>query len=184
MLQITIPASEVFNDETQEFISTKEHKLCLEHSLVSISKWESKWCKPFLVDNEKTNEEILDYIRCMTLTQNVDPKIYMSLTKDNLKDINDYIAAPMTATTFGKDPTAKKGTKKREIITSEVIYYAMVAYNIPFDPCQKWHINRLITLIRIAEIKNRPPKKMGKKNTASQNRALNAARRQRMGSMG
>lgn len=184
-ITIIVPASEIFDDEKQEFISGKAQKLSLEHSLVSISKWESKWCKPFLSDEEKSKEEIVDYIRCMTLTQNVDPSVYTRLTRDNYEQINAYISAPMTATWFNKRAhEGARGRNKKEVITSELIYYAMISYNIPFDPCQKWHINRLITLIRVAEIKNRPPKKMGAKNVAAQNRALNEARRKRMGSTG
>lgn len=181
MLQITIPANEQWDEEREEFVTTKEQRLNLEHSLISLSKWESKWCKPFLSNKEKSHEEILDYIKCMTLTKNVNPEVYNSLTNENIKQVNDYITAPMTATTFSKNGVRKKANN--EIFTSEVIYYAMTAYNIPFE-CEKWHLNRLITLIRVCGIKNEPPKKMSKRSIMSQNAALNAARRKKFNTKG
>ena len=180
MLRILIPESELFNEQTGEFISVKKQTLQLEHSLVSLSKWESKWHKPFLGKEDKTFDETIDYIRCMTLSQNIDPNIYMFLTQENIKEINDYIGDPMTATTFSDDGN---GRNNREIITSELVYYWMVALNIPFE-CQKWHLNRLLTLIRVCNIKNTPPKKMSKRAVMSRNSALNAARRQQLGSRG
>lgn len=181
MLEITIPSRELFDESTQQFITTKEQTIRLEHSLLSLSKWESKWCKPFLSKQEKTIEETLDYIRCMTLTQNVDPTIYNYLTNDNITQINQYIDAPMTATTFTEDKNSKGN---RELVTSELVYYWMIALNIPFDPCQKWHLNRLLTLVRVCNIKNQPPKKMSKKDVMSRNAQLNAARRKQMNTKG
>ena len=159
MLQITIPAvDQCWDEQKQEFVSIKEQKLQLEHSLVSLSKWESKWRKAFLAKQDKTYAETLDYIRCMTITPNVDPQVYNFLTVDNINQINDYIAAPMTATVFSED---NSGRNNREVVTSELIYYWMIALNIPFE-CQKWHLNRLLTLIRVCNIKNTPPKKRSK----------------------
>lgn len=172
MLKITVPATELWDNEREVFIKTKEQTLALEHSLVSVSKWEAKWEKPFLTNKEKSAEEIIDYIRCMTLTQNVDPMVYKSLTSDNFNAVREYIDAPMTATTFSNNGPAGH----RETVTSELIYYWMIALNIPVE-FQKWHLNRLITLIRICNIKNSPQKKMSKAQTASQYRALNEARR-------
>ena len=180
MLRITIPATELWDESKEEFINIKEQTLQLEHSLVSLSKWESKWCKPFLSKQEKTQEQIIDYVRCMTITQNVNPEIYKYLSRDNLKQINDYIDAPMTATWFSEDKN-KKGNDKQ--ITSEIIYYWMIAFNIPFE-CQKWHLNKLMTLIRVCDIKNQPPKKRSQKEIMSRNAALNAARRKRLNSKG
>ena len=180
MLRITIPAKEWYDEKTETFLETKETTISLEHSLVSISKWESKWQIPFLSSSEKTFEQTLDYIKCMTTSQNVDPNVYLSLTKENFDSIASYINSPMSATTFRDD--AQRG-RNREIITSELIYYWMVAAQIPFE-CQKWHLNRLLTLIRICSIKNQPPKKMGKRGVMSQNAALNAARRKRLNSSG
>ena len=181
MLQIVIPAIEQWDEQKQEFIHTKGQTLQLEHSLVSLSKWESKWNKAFLSKDEKSFEETLDYIKCMTVTPNVNPDIYNGLTQTHIAKINKYIEAPMTATTF----VDNKGSKaNREIVTAELIYYWMIALNIPFDPCQKWHLNRLLTLIRVCNVKNAPPKKMGKRATANQYAQLNAARRQRLGSKG
>lgn len=180
MLQITIPSTELWDEQKEEFVYTKEKTLQLEHSLVSISKWESKWNKSFLSSKEKTTEEIIDYIRCMTITQNVDPEVYTRLPNRTIQQIYDYINAPMTATVFSD--TGRKGGN-RDVITSELIYYWMIALNIPFE-CQKWHLNRLLTLIRVCEIKNAPPKKMSKRETMSRNAALNAARRKKYNTKG
>lgn len=181
MLQITVPVSpEGWDEKKQEFIEPKVQILQLEHSLISLSKWESKWCKPFLSSKEKTSEETMDYIKCMTITQNVDPDVYNHLTAKNIEDINNYIYAPMTATTFSDD---RNGKSNREIITSELVYYWMVALQIPFE-CQKWHLNRLLTLIRVCNVKNQPPKKMSKRDVMSRNAALNAARRKQLNTNG
>lgn len=171
MIEIFIPEAEHFDDETNEFFTVKKQTLKLEHSLVSISKWESKWHKSFLNSDSKSYEEILDYIRCMSINP-VDQNVLLSLTDQNLKDIQDYIQNPMTATVI-KDTYNRKSN---EIITSELIYYWMVALEIPFE-CEKWHINRLLTLIKVCNIKNQPSKKMSKRDIYSQNRMLNEARR-------
>lgn len=180
MLTITIPATEEFDEVKGEFVYVKEQTLQLEHSLISISKWESKWCKPFLSKADKTQEEIIDYIKCMTLNPSVNDNVYDCLSQSNLKMINDYIGAPMTATTFSDDKHSKAN---RETITAELVYYWMIALNIPFE-CQKWHLNRLLTLIRVCNVKNAPPKKMSKRATANHYAQLNAARRQQLNSRG
>ena len=181
MLQIIVPITpEGWDEKTEKFIEPKTKVLQLEHSLVSLSKWESKWCKPFLSKDNMTNEETIDYIKCMTLTQNVDPTVYEHLTQQNIDDVVQYINAPMTATTFSKDENRKINN---EIVTAELIYYWMIASQIPFE-CQKWHINRLITLIRVCNIKNQPPKKRSKRDIMQSNAALNAARRAKMRSRG
>ena len=179
MLTITIPATEMFNDETQEFFTLKEQTIQLEHSLVSLSKWESKWHKPFLTKDKKTLAETIDYIRCMTITQNVNPDVYTRLSNSNIAEIEEYIENPMTATTFSN----LNQKASREIITSELIYYWMISLNIPME-CQKWHLNRLLTLVRVCNVKNTPPKKMGKSDIISRNAALNAARRKQLGTKG
>ena len=180
MLQITIPSIELWDEKKEEFIYTKGQTLQLEHSLVSLSKWESKWCKSFLFTKEKTDEETLDYIKCMTLTQNVDPEVYNRLTNANINEINKYIEAPMTATFFSDDKMTKSS---REIVTAELIYYWMIASNIPFE-CQKWHLNRLLALVKVCNIKNSPPKKRSGKEIMSRNAALNATRRKRLNTKG
>lgn len=181
MLQIAVPITkEGWDEEKEEFIKPQVKILQLEHSLISLSKWESRWCKPFLSSKEKTDEEIMDYIKCMTITQNVDPDLYNHLTAENIDDINTYIYAPMTATTFSEDKTSKVN---REIITSELVYFWMVSLQIPFE-CQKWHLNRLLTLIRVCNVKNQPPKKMNKRDVMNRNAALNAARRKQLNTKG
>ena len=180
MLRITIPGTELWDENKQEFLRTKEQTLQLEHSLVSLSKWESKWGKPFLSKRDMSIEESIDYVRCMTITQNVKPEVYNALTAENMKDIADYINSPMTATYFSTNIGAKPSSEQT---TAELIYYWMIALNIPPE-CQKWHLNRLLTLIRVCEIKNSPPKKMSKREIMSRNAALNAARRKKLNSKG
>ena len=180
MLEIVIEEPEQWDEKNEIFIESKKHILRLEHSLVSISKWESKWGKPFLSKEDKTVEQTIDYIKMMTLTQNVDSKIYNYLSNENIFEINKYIEAPMTATTFSKD---NNQGRSNEIITSELIYYWMIALNIPFE-CQKWHLNRLLTLIRVCNIKNQPPKQMGKQELMRRNTAINEARRKKLNSKG
>lgn len=180
MLKITVPAAEFWDENHEEFVYKKEQTLQLEHSLVSLSKWESKWTKAFLGKQEKTDEEIIDYVRCMTLTQNIDPEVYTRLSADNYARINAYIEAPMTATYFSEDKQTKGN---REVVTSELIYYWMISYNIPVE-FQKWHLNRLLTLIRVCSVKNNPPKKKSKRDLMRRNAALNAARRHRLNSRG
>jgi hypothetical protein len=179
MLQIRIPEFEGWDDKNEMFVNKKAQNLTLEHSLVSISKWESKYHKPFLSKEAKTDEETLDYIRFMTLTQSVDPDVYFRLTQDHIIQIKNYIDDPMTATTFSD----RHEKPNREIITSELVYYWMIASNIPFE-CQKWHFNRLLTLIRVCSIKNQPPKKMSRNELLSRNAALNAARRKQWNTKG
>ncbi len=181
MLHITVPAREFYDESTEEFITTKEQTIIMEHSLISLSKWEAKWKKPYLSDAPKTNEEVIDYLRCMTVgPKNLDPNVYAALTKENLEEISAYIQDPMTATTINE----QKRPGGREILTSELIYYYMIAQNIPVE-FEKWHLNRLIMLIRVCAIKNDPKKeKMSRSAIMKQNKALNAARRARYGTRG
>lgn len=182
MLQITIPSNEILDEKTGQFVQVKEQTLCLEHSLISISKWESKWRKPFLTAKEKTNDEIFDYIKCMTLNKGVDDLAYLFLTMQNIKEINEYINAPMTATYFSKE-LSQGGRGSSEQVTSELIYYWMIALNIPVE-FEKWHINRLLTLIRVCEVKNQPPKKLSRGEIIRRNAAINAARRKQLNTKG
>ena len=179
MIDIIIPESEWFDESKMEFVYTKAQKLTLEHSLIAISKWESKFEKPFL-SSDKTTQEILEYIRCMTLTQNVSPDVYLRLSEDNIKAIHAYIEAPMTATTFKK---IEKRGGKQEIITAELIYYWMIAFNIPVE-FQKWHLNKLLTLIEVCARKSEPPKKMTRREIAAQHKAINEANRKRFHTKG
>lgn len=176
MLKLVIPPGEIYNEETNEFSQTKGAVLQLEHSLVSLSRWESITHKPFLQDKPpKTKEDIDLYIQCMTITQNVDPDVYKFLTDENRKKVLEYIDDPMTATWFKEDKN-KRGGGPNEIITSEYLYYMMVDMNIPPE-YQKWHLNRLLTLIRIIAIKSKGNKKMPNRDIASQYSAMKAARR-------
>ena len=181
MLTLVIPDHEFFDEKNMKFVTVKGQTLRLEHSLVSISKWESKWKKSFLASGELTPEETKDYIRFMTITQNVNPLIYDLITNEQIQKVRDYISDPMTATWF----TKKEGKAgNRAIITNEIVYYYMTAFQIPFDPCEKWHFNRLMTLIKVCDEKNAPQKKMSARDAAAQRRNLNAARRARSHSRG
>ena len=180
MLKITVPGREMWDEAKEEFIYTKDQDLLLEHSLLSISKWESKWCKPYLSNKEKTIDETLDYIKCMTITPNVNPDVYIRLSSKNVEEIINYINAPMTATTFTQ---TDRNTGRGEQITADLIYYYMVTFRIPFE-CEKWHINRLITLIRVCSEKSQPAKKMSKGEIMRRNAELNAKRKKELNTRG
>jgi hypothetical protein len=180
MLTLEVPLSEAFDNETKKFVTGEVFVLELEHSLASLSKWESHFEKPFLGQGDKSTEETIWYVKAMTLTPDVPEEIYDKLSSANLRAITQYINAKMTATTISEHgPQAKS----REVITAEVMYHWMVALQIPFE-CQYWHLNRLLTLVRVCNIKNAPPKKVGRKTAAQQQRDLNAARRAQMGTRG
>lgn len=183
MLEITLPALEQWDERKEEFVTfKKELTLQFEHSLVSLSKWESKYCTPFLGRRDKTDEEILDYIKFMTLTQNVKDETYDRLfnTPGAIEKINRYINAPMTATTFVED---RSGKSNGEQVTAELIYYWMISLQIPVE-FQKWHLNKLLTLIRVCNVKNQPPKKMKPQDINARNAALNAARQRQLNTRG
>jgi hypothetical protein len=180
VLTITVGDTESFDDEKQEFVQIGGFELQLEHSLVSLSKWESEFEKPFLGKETKTPEELLGYVRCMVLTENPPEDFLDKLSKENLETINAYMERKMTATWFTEQPGAPKTT---EVITAELLYYWMTAFNIPFE-CQYWHLNRLFTLIRIANIKQSKPKKMSRSDIAARNRELNRQRREQLGTKG
>lgn len=183
MLELTIPALEFYDETTNTFVNTKEQTLVLEHSLLSLQKWESIHHKPFLSKEPKTLDETKSYIKCMTITQNIDPSVYDRLTNENIIAVNNYIENSMTATTFSKNQQAMQPISSREIMTAEIIYHDMIALQIPFE-CKKWHLNQLLTLINVCSIKNTPPKKMSKSAIMSSNSSLNAARRAAMHSRG
>jgi hypothetical protein len=179
MLKITVGGEEMFDDSVQQFIKQGGTTLELEHSLVSLSKWESKFEKPFLGKDEKTVEEVMEYIKAMTLNE-VPEEIFSKLSEDNIKAINEYIEAKMTATWFHEPPGAPPS---REVITAELIYYWMITFQIPLE-CERWHLNRLFTLIRVCNIKSAKPQKMSRSEVAARNRELNARRREQLGSKG
>ena len=181
MLSVVVPALEVYDEEHQLFIDLPEVKLSLEHSLVSLSKWESKWHKPFLDEkHEKTDDEFIDYVRCMSLS-NIPDEAFENISQMNKLEIMRYIQDSMTATWFAKESTPPPSSK---IITSEVIYSWMIENYIPFDPCQKWHLNRLLTLIRVCSLEHMPEKKMSPMSILSQNASLNKMRRAALHSKG
>ena len=180
MLTITVGATDVFDEETQEFKSQGGFELQLEHSLVSVSKWESIYEKPFIDSGEKTAEELIGYVRAMLLTPNVSDETLQALSSENVEQINTYIGAKMTATWFSDQPGAPQS---REIVTSELIYYWMTIFQIPFE-CENWHLNRLFTLIRICNLKQGKPQKMSRNEIARRNRELNAQRKAQLGTSG
>lgn len=180
MLILTVGVTDVYDEQTQTFESRGGVELQLEHSLVSLSKWESDHEKAFLGKGEKTREEVLDYIRCMTIGPNPPGDFLERLSKENFDVINAYIDRKMTATWFSEQPGAPKSS---EVITSELIYYWMTVFQIPFD-CETWHLNRLFTLIRICNVKQAKPKKMSRAEIAQRNRELNSQRRAQLGTKG
>ena len=184
MLRVVIPAAEIWIESTQRFIDYKEQVLQLEHSLVSLSKWEAKWRKPFFGNTQMTDEETLDYIRCMTITQNVSPDVYSRIPDSVIDEVNAYIEAPMTATFFAEDPLnpGRKGGNP-DIITAEIIYYWMIIHNIPPE-YRKWHLNSLLALIRVCAEKNAPPEKVSEQEIAARQAAVNRARRKQAKSKG
>lgn len=198
MFEITIPGEELWDARRAEFTSTKAVTLRLEYSLVSLSKWESKWHIPFFDDSmEKTPEQMQDFVRCMTVTQGVDPTVYARLTVENLNAIYRYMEDPMTATWFAGEgrPGEKNqnGTEKRrarrrppgtgKVLTSEVLYSRMFQAGVPIE-CERWHLNRLMTLIRVCQEEQAPPRKMSRKDALRQRRELNAARMKKYGARG
>lgn len=188
MLTITIPDKKLWDSKNEVFINLKERTLTLEHSLVSISKWEAKWHEPFISDKKKTQEQTVDYIKFMTLTQNVDDVVYVALSQQNFKEISEYIDNKMTATWFSDSKTSPNVPGRKEVITSELIYYWMIALEIPFE-CQKWHLNRLLTLIKVCNAKakaanSKKGSNVNKREILSKNAELNAARRKKLGTSG
>lgn len=177
--KIVVPASELYDPKANRFYDVKEQTLVLEHSLVSLSKWERKYHRPWISDGPKTPEELEYYVKCMTLTQNVNPLVYKNLTKENYDEIYAYIEDPMTASWVND----KGGRPSREIVTAEIIYYWMIEFNIPVE-FQKWHLNSLIMLIRVISAKKAPSRKMSKSEAMSRQRDLNAARRAAMRTRG
>lgn len=180
MLRITVSGNEVFNEDTQEFAAHGGTVLELEHSLASLSKWESQHEKPFLGKVEKTPEEVISYVRCMIVTPDFPPGVLSELSETNFEEINAYIDAKMTATWFNEEPGAPRS---REVITAELIYYWMISFQIPLE-CQHWHLNRLFTLIRVCNFKNAKPKKMGRAEAAARQRTLNEQRKAQLGTKG
>ena len=179
MLLVNVPAVDLFDEETNQFVTFNGDSFVIEHSLVSISKWESATEKPFLGKETKTNDETIEYVRMMTISPVNDPEVYTHLTSENLKDISAYIAAKMTATWFNDTPASARA----DVVTAEIIYYWMIALQIPME-CQYWHLNRLLTIVKVLNEKNGPAKKMNRNDAAAQQRSLNEQRLAEMNTTG
>jgi hypothetical protein len=180
MLTITVGGTESFDDSTDSFVTVGGTQLQLEHSLVSLSKWEEIFEKPFLGKDKKTGEEVVEYVRCMCLDGEIPPEVLKQLSEDNFNAINDYLNAKKTATWFSDQPNAPKS---QEVVTAELIYYWLTVANIPWE-AQYWHLNKLFTLIRICNLKQAKPKKMSRAEEAQRRRDLNEQRKRQLGSTG
>lgn len=180
MLRLIVKGGELFDENTSTFTEIPDTEIELEHSLLSLSKWESKFQKPFLSSNDKTTSEIMSYIKFMCLDDKINDEVFLKLSKDNIDAINEYINSPQSATTFGSMP---QGRGRGEVITSELIYYWLVAFTIPFE-CETWHLNRLFSLIRICNIKNSKPQKINRQDLAARNRQLNEQRKAQLNTSG
>lgn len=183
MLHIEIPDVELYDEINNEFKIRKGASIVMEHSLLSLAKWESKYHKPFLTDDEKSLEETIEYYKCMTITQNVDPSVYQNITPAISRQIDDYMSNTMSATTFREFPGSNKLNNDGSFISAEIIYYWMISLNIPFE-CQKWHLNRLMTLIRVVTEKNAPTKKIPKSDLLARQRRLNEERKRKFNTSG
>ena len=179
MLEIIVPANEIYLPAENRFVAIPSCTLTLEHSLISIAKWEAKWHTPYLNAKKRSSAQEFDYIRCMVVGPVKNDYVFSVLTPENIAQIRAYMEESMTATTFSKG----QRSTSREVVTAEILYCRMFANNIPME-CQKWHLNRLLTLIRVCSIKNAPSKKMGKNSILSRNAQLNAARRQQLNTRG
>lgn len=177
MKTIDIEDTLLWDEKSQHFHRIQKQQLILEHSLLSMSEWESTWEEPYLYQKAPSIEKTMDYVRCMTINNVDDKLVYRALTDEQLEEIEKYISGKNSATWFNKN--INNGKRSSDIITTELVYYWMSALNIPFDPCEKWHFNRLMNLITIANLKSQPPKKMNRRQILSQNAAINAARRSR-----
>jgi hypothetical protein len=180
MLRLVVPEEELFDERTSEFINVDSVELELEHSLLSLSKWESFFEKSFLGTDDKTDEEVMYYVWCMVLDDRIDQSVLKRLSPQNLREINEYISSKQSATTFGEMPS-RPG--RGEVITAELIYYWMVAFTIPFE-CEAWHLNRLFSLIKICNIKNSKPQKQSKQDVAKRYQEINAQRKAKLGTTG
>ena len=180
MLTLFVKSSEFYDEAKKQFITLPETTLELEHSLASLSKWEQIWEKPFLGKGDKTIEETISYIKCMSLTSNVPDLVFRHLGAENNTKVSEYIEAKMTATTFSN---LLNGPPNREIITAEIIYYWMFSLAVPLE-YENWHLNKLLTLIKVINLKNAPKKKMPRNSAMARQRSLNHQRRAQSGSRG
>lgn len=178
MYPLTLPDFEAYNSETNEFVSIKGKTYKLEHSLISISKWESKWHRPFLspTDGPRTPAETLDYVRCMCINDEIPESVLPYISRDEMDKIMKYINDPMTATTFSKRRKQRAARNSSTFVTSEVLYWQMSMFSIPYK-CEQWHLNRLLTLLRVCEEKGQTPQKMSERDILRQYASANAARR-------
>lgn len=184
MLEIVVPEQTKFNEKTNEFVCVKETTLKLEHSLLSVKKWESKWHVPFLGKKEKTAEEFLSYISCMTLNrEKINSDVYKCISPNDFVKITEYIKDAMTATWFSNNSRIGASNRTGEVVTAETIYYWMISYNVPVE-FEKWHLNQLLTLLKMIHIKSGGERKMGKREAARQRAELNKQRRKAMKTKG
>jgi hypothetical protein len=171
----------LWDEETETFVEHIVSSIDFEHSLASMSKWESKWEQAFLGRTEKTAEQVYDYLSMMCLTPGVTREQILGLSQENFTQINEYIESQQTATKFAEQPN-RRGSGEQ--ITSDLVYYWMVAFRIPWE-AQYWHLNKLLALVRICNAKQSgKTQKVPRHDTAQRNRDLNAERRKKYGTSG
>lgn len=180
MYRLVLPSSEYFDSVNNEFITVPGKTYKLEHSLISVSKWEAKYHRPFLSPTKgpNTRQEVLDYISCMSISEEIDPMILRSMSNAKVQEVMEYINNPMTATTFNEKNSNRRKAASNTFMTSEVIYWQMASFGIPYE-CEKWHLNRLLTLIRVCDEKGQPAKKMSQNDILRQYAGVNAKRRRK-----
>ena len=178
MLTITVPGIDFWDSEREIFIVRDEFVLELEHSLVTLSKWEQKYEKPYLGPEKHSTEEVLGYVAAMAVTQDLSPEVLVRLSEDNFVEISEYINKKASGTFFSD---VMPGKRSSEIITSELIYYWLSAFHIDFNPVENWHLTRLFNLLRVASVKNAPEKKRSRASIAQEQKALNEQRLKDLG---
>lgn len=176
MLEIHIPELEFYDESNNEFFTRKPLDVSLAHSLISISKWEGIWKKAYFPSSYQEGLqgglEELSYVECMIIGK-TPSYVPMYLLQNHKRELHEYINDTQTATTLHQLGPRKGVTPT---ITSELIYYWMIKFGIPFE-CQRWHVSRLLALIEVCNNKeNAKGNKMNPVDSARYRYELNKKR--------